>query len=125
MRAVGVGLALLLALGAAYFALQQSARSDADRGAPQEQIDVVAIRQTLLVLAQAERQYLATHGTYGTLDQLKEEDLLAADTEARGYALSIIVRGSTGFTIMATPTGANKGSRPTLYIRENMQVTER
>ena len=124
MRAAGLVLSVLLALGAGYFVVQKSVSSSPVQGSPQEQIDVVAIRQGLLALGQAERQYLATHGTYATLEQLRQEDLLVDGAEQRGYALRVAT-GGTGFTITATPTDANKTGWPTLEITESMQVTER
>jgi hypothetical protein len=125
MRAAGLVLSVLLALGAGYFVVPKSVSSSPVQGSPQEQIDVVAIRQRLLTLGQAERQYLATHGTYATLEQLRQEDLLVDGAAQRGYAVRVVATGSTGFTITATPTDANKTGWPTLEITESMQVTER
>jgi hypothetical protein len=125
MRSVGLVLCLLFALGAGYFVLQQSMGSGPGQGPPQEQIDVVAIRQRLLTIAQTERQYLAAHGSYASLEQLSQEDLLPGGTEDRGYTLSAVVSGSERFTITAAPTDGNKTDWPTLEVSENMQVTQR
>jgi hypothetical protein len=124
MRSLGLVLSLVLALGVGYFVYQRSATSISSGGSPQEQIDTVAIRQRLLAIGQAERQYLAAHGTYATLEQLGRENLLPGGTEQRGYTFTAEVTGSTGFTITATPTDADKAEWPTLEITESMKVTE-
>lgn len=123
MRALGLVVGLVLALGVGYFVLQQSASSGPGEGPPQEQIDVVAIRQRLLAIGATERQYLVTHGTYATLEQLSQEQLLPGGTEQRGYTFTADVNGSTGFTITATPTDEEKTDWPTLEVTESMQVT--
>lgn len=125
MRIVSLVVGLALALGGGYFVLEQSASSGPGQEPPQKQIDLVGIRQQLLAIGQAERQYLVTHGAYATLEQLRREDLLPGGTELRGYTLSAIATGSDRFTITATPTDANKTGWPTLEISESMQVTQR
>ncbi len=124
MRVFGSLVVLVLALGGGYFVLQQSALSPG-QPPPQQQIDVVAIRQKLLAIAQAERQYLATHGTYATLEQLTGEDLLPGGTELRGYTLSAATTAGDRFTITAAPTDANTPGWPTLDVTERMEVTQR
>lgn len=124
MRNAGLLAGLVLALGLGYFYYQQSV-SGPGRRPPQEQIDVTAIRQTLLTIGQTERQYLVTHNTYATLEQLTAEDLLPGGTEQRGYTYSAVVSGNEHFTITATTTDPNKTGWPTLEISETMQVTER
>ena len=125
MRSAGLVVCLLVALGGGYFVLRQSVSGGPGQGPPQQQIDVVAIRQRLLAIGQAERQYLAAHGTYASLEQLGQEDLLPGGTEDRGYTLSAVATGSERFTITATPTDATKAGWPTMEISESMQVTQR
>jgi hypothetical protein len=115
----------MVVLGVGYVVMQQSVSSDPGQGSPQEQIDVVSIRQQLLMIGQAERQYQATHGTYATLEQLQQEDLLPGGTELRGYLFSAVADGTRGFAVTATPTDPNKVDWPVLEIDERMQVNER
>ena len=124
MRVFGL-VSVLVVLGVGYFVMQRSVSSGADQASPQEQIDVVSIRQQLLRIGQAERQYLATHGTYATLEQLEQDDLLPGGTEVRGYVFSAAVAGTKGFTITATPVDAEKADWPVLEIDESMQIAER
>lgn len=124
MRFLGL-IGLLLVLGVAFYVYQQSATRSLGDASPEEQIDTVAIRQRLLTIGQAERQYMAAHGKYATLEQLSQEDLLPGGTEQRGYTFSAKLTGGSGFTITATPTDAKKTNWPTLEITESMTVTER
>ena len=124
MRAFGL-VGLIIALGVGFYLVNRSASSGPDGMASQERIDTVAIRQRLLAIGQTERQYLATHGSYATLEQLGQDDLLPGGTEQRGYAFTAVTTGSEHFTITATPTDPNKTGWPTLAITERMEVVER
>ena len=124
MRSLGL-VSVIVVLGVGYVVMQRSLGSGVDQASPQEQIDVVSIRQQLLTIGQAERQYLATHGRYATLEQLEHEDLLPGGTEVRGYVCSAVAAGTQGFTITATPADPEKAEWPVLEIDESMQVTER
>ena len=117
-----VGVLAVLAVG--YFVVQQSVSSVADQASPQEQIDVVSIRQQLLTIGQAQQQYLATHGEYATIEQLAEDDLLPGGAEVRGYVFSAVPAGTRGFIVTATPIDAEKSDWPVLEIDESMQVVE-
>jgi hypothetical protein len=125
VRGAGLILGILFVLVVGYFVVQRSATSGPGQGPPQQQIDVVAIRQRLLAMGQAERQYLVAHGSYATLDELRGDNLLAGGDEQRGYTFSASVSGGDGFTITATPADAGKAGWPTLDISERMEVTQR
>jgi hypothetical protein len=92
---------------------------------PQQQIDVVGIRSELLVIGKAEGQYLVAHSAYGTLDQLKEDNLLTGGADRRGYTFSVDVNGSQGFSVTATPSDPDKKNWPTLAMDQTMQVVQR
>ena len=124
MRVLGL-VGLLIVLGCGFYIYQRSVTSTLGDTSPQEQIDTVAIRQRLITIGQTEKQYMATHGKYATLEELSEENLLPGGTEQRGYTFTARVNGGTGFTITATPTDDDKEDWPTLDITENMKVTER
>jgi hypothetical protein len=123
MRAFGL-IAVVLVLFAGFFIYQRSATEVMEGGSPQEQIDVTAIRQRLLTIAQTERQYQASNGKYATLEELASEQLLPGGVEQRGYTYTADI-AATGFTITATPTDASKQGWPTLQVTEAMTVTER
>lgn len=125
MRSVGVIVGLILALGGGYAVFMRAADSTPAGAAPMEQIDTVAIRQTLLTIGSAERQYLVAHGSYGTLEQLDADGLLPGGRAPRGYVLNATTSGADRFTVIATPIDPEKSAWPTLQITESMQVTQR
>ena len=123
MRAFGF-IGVIIVLCAGFFIYQRQATAVLPGGSATAQIDVTAIRQRLLTIAQTERQYQASNGKYATLEELAGENLLPGGTEQRGYSYTAEIR-SGGFTITATPTAADKKGWPTLEITETMTVTER
>ena len=116
-------LGVVLALAGLYL-YERSATSLPGGESPTEQIDTVAIRQRLLTIGETERRYQAANGSYATLEQLSQENLLPGGTEQRGYRFTAVVNGNIGFTITATPVDRNKAGWPTLVVTESMQVTE-
>lgn len=125
MRGLATLVAMVLAVGVGYAVFQKSVDSMPSGTRPMEQIDTVAIQQTLVTIGQSERRYLVDHGSYGTLDQLAADDLLPGGTSAHGYALTASVSGGERFTVTATPSDPGKTDWPTLEISESMQVTRR
>jgi hypothetical protein len=127
MKAAAGFLGVVLALGVALYLYNAQLASTVAPGAasPQEQIDVTGIRMALLEIATAQRTYVAAHGTYGTLEQLRADGAPALGTDRRGYTFHMDVNGAQSFTATATPAdGSPKGS-PTLSIDASMQIAER
>jgi hypothetical protein len=127
MKAIAGVLGIVLALGAALYVYNaQLTRSTGDGAAsPQEQIDVTGIRMALLEIAQAERNYVAAHGTYGTFEQLRAEGAPALGSDRRGYTFELELNGSQSFKATAIPTDPTKKGWPTLSVDPSMQVGER
>jgi len=127
MKATAGFLGIVLALGTAFYLYnaQLTRGGGTTTASPQEQIDVTGIRMALLEIAQAERTYVAAHGTYGTLEQLRAEGAPALGADRRGYAFRMELNGSQGFTATATPTDPSKPGWPTLSIDASMQIAER
>jgi hypothetical protein len=124
MRAFGL-ISIVIGLCAGFFYYNGYFASGAGSTPPQQQIDVISIKSDLQAVGQSERQYLANHNSYATIDQLKEADLLPAAADRRGYTLTSIVDGNQGFTITATPSDPQKSGWPTLSINETLEVTTR
>ncbi len=127
MKAAAGFLGIVLALGVALYLYNAQLASTVAPGAasPQEQIDVTSIRMALLEIAQAERNYSAAHGAYGTFEQLRADGAPALGTDRRGYTFQLELNGSQGFTATATPADANRQGWPTLSIDAGMQIAER
>ena len=126
MKATAGFLGIVLALGAALYVYNAQLTGPAGGTAsPGEQIDVTSIRMALLEIGQAERTYVAAHGTYGTFDQLRAGGAPALGTERRGYAFDLELNGSQSFRATARPTDSTQQGWPTLSIDASMQIAER
>ena len=127
MKATAGFLGIVLALGVALYVYNAQLTRGGSAGtvSPREQIDVTGIRMALLEIGQAERNYAAAHGTYGTFEQLRAEGAPALGTDRRGYTFGLELNGSQGFKATATPTDSNKQDWPTLSIDASMQIAER
>ena len=126
MKATAGFLGIVLALGAALYVYNaQLTKPGGAAASPQEQVDVTGIRMALLEIGQAERTYVAAHGTYGTFEQLRADGAPALGSDRRGYAFRLELNGSQSFTATATPTDSNKQGWPTLSIDASMQIAER
>jgi hypothetical protein len=91
---------------------------------PKRVIDVVGVKTDLLAIAQAERLYLASHGSYAGIDQLQQEGAISfSGTNRRGYNYTAEVNDGQHFKITAAPSDPAKEGWPTLSIDENMEVT--
>lgn len=123
--AAGVlGLVIVLAIG--YFLFKTQFTQGPTGGAPPKQvIDVAGVKNDLVVIGQAERLYLAAHGSYASLDQLQQEgSIIFSGTNRRGYNYVAEVDDGQHFRIIATPSDPAKESWPTLTIDDTMQVTQ-
>ncbi len=124
MRAAFGIASLLVVLGIGYYIYSIQIRDVTENKQGIQQVDLVAVKGGLLSLAQAERLYLASHGNYGTLDQLRQSGNVNPfpDLSSRGYVLSADVDGTSHFLIIATPKDASRTELPTLSIDETMQI---
>jgi hypothetical protein len=125
MKAFALG-GVVIALGVGYFVYSNSlTTAGGTQVPPLQQIDVVDIRANLLTIGQAQRTYLAAHGSFGTLEQLNQDGPPAIPTENRGYRFNAVVDGARSFKVTATPADPNKAGWPTLVIDETMTIVSR
>ncbi len=125
MRAIVGLVGLLTALGIGYFFYStQIQETSVDRALP-HQVNLVAVQKDLFSLAQTEKMYLAIHGNYATLDQLRESGMVNPfpDGANLGYVYEAEVDGATHFRITATPESSFASDLPTLSIDETMQLS--
>ena len=127
MKATAGFLGIVIAAGAAFYLYnaQLTRGGGPNAPSPQEQIDVTGIRMALLEIARAERTYVAAHGAYGTLEQLRAEGAPALGTDRRGYAFHLEISGAQNFTATARPVDPSRQGWPTLTVDASMQVAER
>lgn len=126
MKAAGMILGLVIAMAIVWFVVKtQFSQGPAGAQPPKETIDVVGVKSDLLSIAQAERIYMASHGAYGSVDELQQEGSLSfSGTNRRGYSYSADVDDGQHFKITASPVDPAKAGWPTLSIDETMQVTQ-
>ena len=119
-------LGLVIALGIAYYAFKVEVTQGPMNGAPPKQvIDVVSIKNEMVTMGQAERMYLASHGSYATLDQLHQEGSLTfKGDDFRGFHLAIDVDDGQHFTITATPADAATAGGPTFTMDDTLNIAQ-
>ena len=129
MRGVMSLLGLVVVLGAglfiykSYFTTDQAALTMGTNN-PRAVADVTGVKNDLIVMGQAEKQYHALNGNYVPLDQLVSEGSLNMDPKRgrQGYAYSSSVSDS-GFKITANYSGPATGM-PSLSIDDTMQISQ-
>ena len=126
MKKIGGLLGLVIALGVGYFIFKAQMTTGPTGGAPpKEVIDVVGVKNDLLAIGQAERMYLASHGTYASVEQLQQDGALQfSGTNRRGYNYSAEVTGAEHFRITAAPSDPAKQGWPTLSMDDTMQISQ-
>ncbi len=124
-KAAGLlGVVIALAVGYSLFKAQFTT-GPAGGAPPKQTIDVVGVKNDLLAIGQAERLYLASHGSYATLDQLQQDGTLSfSGAHRRGYNFAAEVEDGQHFRITATPSDPAKEGWPTLWIDESMQISQ-
>jgi hypothetical protein len=126
MKAGGMIVGLVIAAAIVWFVVKaQYAQGPTGGQPPKEVIDVVGVKNDLLSIGQAERMYLASHGSYASVDDLQKDGSLTFSGEnRRGYNYNAELDDGQHFKITATPSDPAKASWPTLSIDDTMQVTQ-
>jgi hypothetical protein len=126
MKAAASVLGLVIVLAIVWMVIKTQFTQGPTGGAPPKQvIDVVGVKTDLLAIAQAERIYLASHGSYASIDQLQQDGALSfSAANHRGYNYIAEVDDGQHFKITAAPSDPAKIGWPTLSIDENMEVTQ-
>lgn len=124
MKKVGGLLGIVIALGIGYFIFKAQMTQGPTGGAPPQQvIDTAGVENDLAAIGRAEKMYLASHGTYASLDQLKQEGMMTfTDGTRRGYQYSVDFEGGQSFRVAATPADPAKKDWPTLVMDDTMQI---
>jgi len=119
-------LGLVIVLAVVWLVIKTQLKQGPTSGAPPKQVvDVVGVKADLLAIGQAERLYLASHGSYASLDQLQQDGAISfSGANRRGYNYTAEVNDSQHFRITAAPSGPAMQGWPTLSIDENMEVTQ-
>lgn len=88
---------------------------------PKAAIDVTAVRNDLLAIANAERRYWATNAKYASLDELSNNGDIPIPS--RGNYTYSADAGDTGFKIIATYSGPDPTAPKSITVDETMAIT--
>lgn len=125
MRAGFSFIGILMVLGIGYIIYSTQIQSGQNGTPLPRQTNVLAVKQDLLSLGRSEGLYLATNGSYATIEQLMDSGVssIVPDGSRWGYKYSIEVEGAAHFIITASPIEASGTDQPTFSIDETMQVS--
>lgn len=113
---------LVVVMGiAAYLYMKQAAPVTSIGSNAKTTVDVTAVRNDLLALANAERQYFASHGKYVSLEELRTDGAIAIPTRPN-FSFSAETTESA-FKIIAVYLGPDPRAPKSLTINENMALT--
>lgn len=123
-----IGLVIALGIGMFIFRSQFATTSGGGitqgTNNPRAAADLTGVKNDLVAMANAERQFMALNGRYASLEELKDGGHMYVDPRGRlGYSYSAEI-GDRSFTITASYSGPAMGM-PTLSIDEMMQITQR
>ncbi len=126
MKVAGSLLSLVIVAAVVWFAIKPQLTHGPAGGAPPKQlIDVVGVKMDLAVIGKAERLYLAVHGSYANLEELKQEGAIAfSGSDRRGYNYTAEVDDGQHFKITAAPSAPDKQGWPALWIDETMEEAQ-
>jgi hypothetical protein len=116
-------LAMVIAMAVALYlyARQSQGISEAVPGATlQSTVNIAGVKNDLIVIANAERAYMAQQSRYASLEELAAAEYSAIPRGRPPYSYSVQV-SEAGFRVIATRSGP--GGPSELSIDETMQIT--
>src|ERR1700755_2259122 len=115
-RALGfIGLLIAVAIGA--FIYSKQAQSVAPGGgSPKTTIDVVGVRNDLMVIANAEGRRLASDGKYVSLDDLRANGDISMPSNTRGPFTYTVEINETGFFVKAIYSGPDSSAPRSISV---------
>lgn len=125
MRAVFGFVGIMITLGIGYFIYSNQIQSGPNGTPLLPQTNLVAIKQDLFSLGRSEGLYMATNGSYATIEQLRNSGIasIVPDGGRWGYEYSVEVEGASHFVITARPMDTSRTDQPTFSIDETMQIS--
>ena len=121
-RAFGfLGILIVVGVGM-YIYMQQMQSTSAPAGgmSPKAAIDVTGVKRDLLGIANAERQYFATEGKYGSLEELTSGRYITIERQRPPFSYDIQTSAG-GFRVVATRSGPAEGGPAEISVDETMQ----
>ena len=122
MRGTFGFLALLITAGIGMYIYSQQAKSvsgSAPNANPETTVNVVGVKNDLIAIANAERQYNADQGHYASLEELTSSKYLTVRGSRPPYTYNVETSGA-GFRVTADTT--TPGAPPHLWVDDSMVV---
>jgi len=110
----------VVAIGAYLYTKQVESATSAGGSTPTTTVDVTGVRNDLLSLANAERQYWASNAKYASLGELQSNGGVHVPTRSN-YSYSAEA-GETSFKITATYSGPDPKAPKRMAIDETMAI---
>jgi len=124
MRGTFGFLALVITVGIGMYIYSQQAQSVSGSAAnanPETTLNVIGVKNDLLAIANAERQYNAEEGRYASMDELTSGKYLTVQGSRPPYTYNVDTSGGS-FRVTADTTAP--GAPPHLWVDENMVVQQ-
>jgi hypothetical protein len=115
-----VGTIVTLAIGMYIYSLEvKTIAPGTGSGVPDEVTTITGVKNDLIGFANAERGYMASQGSYASLDELTSANYISVKGERPPYIYGI---ENTATSFRATATRTTKGAPAQLWITETMQI---
>jgi hypothetical protein len=119
-RVLGFIAVVMTVAGGGYLFTRQAESVTSAGSNPQTSIEVTAVRNDLLAIANAERRYFASNGKYGSLGELRDGGNIIPNRPNYSYSAQTT---ETTFTIIADYSGTDARAPKRLTIDHNMSMT--
>lgn len=122
MRGTFGFLALVITVGIGMYIYSQQAKSVSGSGPnanPETTVNVIGVKNDLIAIANAERQYNAEQARYASLEELTSSKYLTMSGSRPPYTYNVETSGSS-FRVTADTTAP--GAPPHLWVDESMVV---
>ena len=88
---------------------------------PETTVDVIAVRNDLMTIANAERRYWATNARYASLDELRTGGDI--EVPSRDHFAYSVETSDTGFRIVASYSGSDPDAPKKISVNEALTLT--
>jgi hypothetical protein len=88
---------------------------------PETTVDVIAVRNDLMAIANAQRRYWATNARYASMDELRTDGDI--EVPSRDGFIYSIEASEAGFNVVATYSGSDPEAPRRISVNEAMMMT--
>src|SRR5688572_4470733 len=114
-----ISVIVVVGLGS-YIYTRQAQTASPIGSTPQTTVDVIAVRNDLMAIANAERRYWATNARYASLDELRTGgDIEVPRRQDYSYSVDLT---EDGFTVTASYSGSDPDAPKRITVNEAMAM---